>query len=354
MRKILSITLFTFILTPAVFSQGIIFDSAQFASREQVRITRAPLPRAYSLKKYTPIGYPQVGSTCVAHSFATARTILAAKSLGWTDKQKITGLYFSPYYIYFRNKFPEDVNCNYGLNVEETAKDVLKNGFAPITDVEYPYYYPFTKSPLCIEKKGTDYPPSMQEDENNAANYKIDEIYTVTTITQLKTALSKGMPVAVILFPPPSFTNAKSDLWASLPTEFLNRNIMAHAVLAIGYDDAKYGGSIEIMNSWGDTWGNKGFTNIRYKDYSKFFVGGYAFYVKDNNKPAIKPTTVKPTNTVIKNNSQEKKEDPSKRDKDSAPTLKEAVTPTTINVRKGYGNGTIKFNNSELVKAFKK
>ena len=148
MRKFLFTTIVFTVIFSSAFSQGIIFDSAQFASREQIKITRGPMPKAYSLKKYTPIGYPQVGSTCVAHSFATARTILAAKSLGWTDKQKITSIYFSPYYIYFRNKFPGDVNCTIGLNVEETAKDVLKNGFAPIANVEYPNYYPFTKQSL--------------------------------------------------------------------------------------------------------------------------------------------------------------------------------------------------------------
>lgn len=325
--KNLYVTAFAFLfLFNNSFSQGIIFDSAQFAQREQVRITRGAMPRAYSLKKYTPILYPQVGSTCVAHSFATARTILAAKSLGWTDKQKITSLYFSPYYIYFRNKFEGDANCNAGLNVEQTARDVLENGFAPIVDVEYPYYYPFTKEALCIEKNGTDYPPSMEEDETVASNYKIDDIYAVRTIQQLKTALSKGMPVTVILFPPPSFTNAKSDLWTSLPTEYLNTNIMAHAVLAIGYNDDKYGGCIEIMNSWGDTWGNKGFISVKYKDYTKFFVGGYAFYKKDDY--------VKPAPIIKK------------------PRTRGNVAPATINVKNQY-RGNLKFNNGELLKGFK-
>lgn len=352
MRKILSSLIITIALIPAARAQGLIFDSAQFASREQVKITRGPMPKAYSLKKYAPIGFPQVGSTCVAHSFATARTIMAAKSLGWTDKQKITSLYFSPYYIYYRNKSSEDVNCNYGLNVEQTAKDVLRNGFAPIGEVEYPSYYPFTKQPLCLENSGTAYPPSMEDDENIASKYKIDEIYTVTTLQQLKTALSKGMPVSVILFPPPSFTHAKGDLWSSLPTEYLNRNIMAHAVLAVGYDDVKYGGCIEIMNSWGDAWGNKGFTSIKYKDYSKFFLGGYAFYMKDT-KPAVKniPVVITPKNPA---NKVPGKNDNAPSNRDSSPTLKDAVAPTTISVRKGYGNGTIQFNNKELLKSFKK
>lgn len=344
MRIFFTSVVFTFI-SVTTFSQGIIFDSAQFDSRERVKITRAPLPRIVSLKKYTPINYPQIGSTCVGHSFATARTILAAKSLGLIDKQKITAMSFSPYYIYYRNKFDQDINCTYGLNVEQAANDVLKNGFAPLAEVEYPYYYPFTKQTLCMDKGGTSYPPSMEEDEDVASKYKIDEIYTVRTLAQLKTALAKGMPVVVILYPPNSFNKAKTDLWASLPTEFRNTNTMAHAVLAVGYNDIKYGGSIEIMNSWGDTWGNKGFVTFRYKDYEKFFLGGYAFYVK----PATKP----PVNTAVKN-TPAKNEVPSKKESDPTSPVQETISPATINVKTGYGNYSTKFNNAELLKAFKK
>jgi hypothetical protein len=338
MRKFLFIAS-VFLFSATAFSQGLIFDSAQFASRTSVKITRGPKPKMYSLKKYTPIVYPQVGATCVAHSFATARTILAAKGLGWTDKQKITSLYFSPYYIYYRSKSDEDVNCTNGLNVELAAQDVLKNGFAPLVDVEYPNYYPFTNNPLCMDKNGTSYPPSMQEDQDVASKYKIDEIYTVTTLQQLKTALSSGMPVAVILFPPTSFSNVKTDLWTPLPTEDLDRNIMAHAVLAIGYDDAKYGGCIEIMNSWGDTWGDKGFTCIKYNDYSKYFVGGYAFYMKNNEPPVHKTLTV-PKKTPAPVNHKT--------------PMHNSVKPVTVKVKTGYQNRTTKFNNAEFIKAFEK
>jgi hypothetical protein len=348
MRKYITVLLFI-ISFQLSFSQGVIFDSAQFASRKSIKITRGYLPAAYSLKQYTPIIYPQVGSTCVAHSFAAARTILAAKSLGWTDKKKITSLYFSPYYIYFRNKNEADVGCSIGLELEATAKDVLQNGFAPIADVEYPYYYPFTKSVLCVDKNGTSYPPTMAEDAAEAAKYKIDEIYTITTVQQLKTALSSGMPVVIVLYPPSSFNYAKgSDLWTPYTTERVNINVLAHAVVAIGYNDNKYGGSIEIMNSWGDTWGNQGFINIKYSDYLKWFVGGYAFYVKDNKmqtNPYEKTNSPK-TNPYSNSSSTRKSIDNN--------ATRESIYPTNISIRRGYGNAVTKFNNAKILKAFKK
>jgi hypothetical protein len=43
----------------------------------------------------------------------------------------------------------------------------------------------------------------------------------------------------------------------------------------IGYDDEKYGGSFEIVNSWGTNWGNDGFIWVRYADFATY--SKYAF-----------------------------------------------------------------------------
>jgi hypothetical protein len=58
----------------------------------------------------------------------------------------------------------------------------------------------------------------------------------------------------------------------------------------IGYDDTKYGGAVEIMNSWGTDWGNKGFVWVRYSDFAK--ATKYAFELIDNIAP--KPVVVVP------------------------------------------------------------
>ncbi|MBA2249504.1 MAG: C1 family peptidase [Chitinophagaceae bacterium] len=331
MKKLLVTLCIISIAGNSATSQGLIFDANAFAKRKAIGISRDVLPASISFKKYTPMEYPQSGNTCVAQSFATARTILAAKSLGWTDREKITGLCFSPYYIYYRNKSDDDVNCNSGLVIETAAKDVLANGFAPIVDVEYPAYYPFTSEVLCVQKNGTSYPPSMTEDEQSAANYKIDEIYRVTSVQQLKTALAGGMPVVLCLFTPASFQKLKTPLWIPQPTDLLDKEKMGHAVLAIGYDNIKYGGAIEIMNSWGDTWGDKGFVWVRYKDYLKWFFAGYAFYQADNKSSnSIKEDSFKP---------QEKNNIPS--------------STVTIHRSTGSNHYASTFNNAAFLKAFK-
>ena len=43
-----------------------------------------------------------------------------------------------------------------------------------------------------------------------------------------------------------------------------------HAMCVVGYDDDRYGGAFEILNSWGTDWGNNGYIWIRYRDFAAF------------------------------------------------------------------------------------
>lgn len=325
MKGILSIITLIFVIDN-VKAQGLIFDSTGFSKREKLEETRTELPLSVSLKKYTPIVYPQINNSCVAHSFAVARTILYAEYLKSTDKMEITRLSFSPYFIYYRNKDVGDLSCKSGLNIETTARDAITNGIAPLTDVEYPDYYPFTEKALCIEDQGISYPPTMANDLVSAQKFKIDVIYRVTSIAELKTALSAGMPTILCFYVPESFNNVKGDLWTPQITDKIDKR-KGHALIAIGYDETKYGGAIELMNSWGVTWGNKGFTWVKYKDYIKWFLGGYALYVdngmklKGTNNPEFKPEGAKIGKKIMK-----------------------------LNINDGKNK--IKFDNSEFIKSF--
>ena len=324
--KVLIITISLLILNQTIKAQGLIFDATEFAKREKIEETRAELPDSASLKKYTPLLYPQIGSTCVAFSFAHARTILYAKKLNWTDKQKITTLSFSPFFIYYRNKTSGDLGCKSGLNIEVAAKDVLKNGIAPIVDVEYPDYYPFSGTALCIDKKGDTYPPAMASDLKSAQNFKIDALYAVTSIAEIKTALFNGMPVILCLYLPTSFNTVKGDLWVPQSTDKISK-LNGHALIAVGYDENKYGGAIELMNSWGEKWGNKGFIWVKYKDYLKWFLGGYALYV--DNSINAKSTSIS----------------------EFIPA-KAKIEKMTMKLNVDSGKEKTSFNNSEFIKPF--
>ena len=53
-----------------------------------------------------------------------------------------------------------------------------------------------------------------------------------------------------------------------------------HAMVVVGYDDTKYGGAFEIMNSWGSSWGNSGFIWVPYDDFKRQTNSSYVMIEK--------------------------------------------------------------------------
>ncbi|NJN41428.1 MAG: hypothetical protein HC811_03495, partial [Flammeovirgaceae bacterium] len=54
-----------------------------------------------------------------------------------------------------------------------------------------------------------------------------------------------------------------------------DREYGGHAVTVVGYNDSKFGGAFEIVNSWGKNWATEGFTWLRYDDMEKFALYGF-------------------------------------------------------------------------------
>jgi hypothetical protein len=48
-----------------------------------------------------------------------------------------------------------------------------------------------------------------------------------------------------------------------------------HAMCVIGYDDRVEGGAFQIMNSWGNEWGQNGIAFVRYGDFKEFVREAY-------------------------------------------------------------------------------
>ncbi len=48
-----------------------------------------------------------------------------------------------------------------------------------------------------------------------------------------------------------------------------------HAMSVIGYDDRKFGGAFQIMNSWGPEWGKNGVGWVRYGDFKNYVREAY-------------------------------------------------------------------------------
>lgn len=239
------------------------------------------LPKAYSLKKYcpTPKSQAQYG-TCTAWSTTyAARTICEAISYGWTNTDSITKEAFSPIFIY--KQLNSLSGCEKGTSVAR-ALGLLKSKGAPKLS---------SFDVLCAE-----YIPNDLYSE--ASNYKIDDYtslfndysgYAFDKISVVKKALTEEHPVVFAMDVYESFDIYNgTDLWNGV----LDVKRGPHALCVIGYDDEKYGGAFEIMNSWGTNWASNGYVWITYEDFRINADYAYDVYLKKKVLPNPIPNPI--------------------------------------------------------------
>jgi hypothetical protein len=233
------------------------------------------VPSKYSLKQYAPTpGYQGSFGTCAGWSTAyAARTILEAIKSGW-NHSTIDNNTFSPSFVYNQIRFGKD--CNEGTSIVD-ALNILKNmGCEKLNDFSYD----------CGREVS-------ESDKLHAEEYKIIEYREVANSRTdnksmyVKKSISNDRPVVIAMNCPESFNNA-TEVWIPDSSDYNSDRMSGHGITVIGYDDNKFGGAFELINSWGTNWGNRGFTWMRYPDFQKFCV--YAFEVLNKpNDPANTP-----------------------------------------------------------------
>lgn len=248
------------------------------------------MPKVHSLKQYCPEVRSQGRhGSCTSWAAAyAARTIAEAVKYGWTDKEKITSEAFAPLFVYALIKdykmYPRDVNCQKGTLICNAVKLMKERGVPKCASFDV----------LCAS-----YIEEGLKEE--AQNYKIDDFTTLFSINEensvekirkVRKSLSEDRPVVIAMHLPSSFKRAGSN-WDGQDTDVDPSKHGYHAMCAIGYDDYKDGGSFQIMNSWGSTWGDKGFVWVRYDDFAKYVDQAYEVYVKKAEQPKPGPTPKK-------------------------------------------------------------
>ena len=330
MKRVL-IFIAVIVFSNTLYSQGFIWDSRIESNHKKftkVGLSRsAVLPTSFSLEKYLPHTMSQGESDmCAAYSLATCRTILYARNNDLTDVDKISSEAYSPYYIYFKYKeiMGEDWEGGLALYTDR----INQFGYAKMKDIEYPYYYPFTEHKLW----NFSLPSYVDLDIDAVKDDKFDDIYSIyasenatdpdlEVITQMKTELSKKHPILFGFWPvPESFYNVGyNNYWsdtmsvscmsyekkwegewladeecnsltnnpygicdACRPSDYEENG--GHAMVVIAYDDDKFGGSFQILNSWGSDWGDDGKVWVPYRDFVKYSFGIQSF---DKEKKSI-------------------------------------------------------------------
>ncbi|MEO7768470.1 MAG: C1 family peptidase, partial [Ferruginibacter sp.] len=229
------------------------------------------LPVSVSLKQYAPIpGHQGEHGTCVAWSTAyAARTISYCIQHRLTDPDKIKSSTFSPDYLYYYLKKPDDSNCQLGAKIEPALKILGAKGDILLSE----------GVSGCLKAMDA-------AKDREAGDYTIKAYTSLTTlfgaiskneIIAIKKSLAEKKPVIFSIKCYKSLFNVGKDgIWNMGVNDSITGN---HAICIVGYDDNKLGGAFEILNSWGTDWGNGGFFWLTYDQLKQY--GSYALELMD-------------------------------------------------------------------------
>ncbi len=244
---------------------GLVLDENTFGQTKvfmRLDTARAHVAPATSLRRFCPrAGNQGEQESCVAWSSAyAAQTIWQAQ----TTHQQPNKIAFSPSFVY--NQLQHGA-CKPVIFSE--AMKVLEQGMAPLSS------FPYNEKTCAAQ-------PSVQL-KTEAERYRIsgfqrltrsDTDMTVDTIA-IKQHIAQGIPVLIGALVTDSFSELTEPLWEPPADDAVQGG---HAMCIVGYDDKKYGGAFELMNSWGTEWGEKGFAWVRYADFSRYGKEAYALF----------------------------------------------------------------------------
>lgn len=244
---------------PAEFNKASVYEGLEDDAGKN------PLPEAVSLLRFAPErGNQGSQGSCVAWSCAySAQTILAAAATG-TDPNQIV---FSPSYLYNQIKLE---GCQ-GSYLQRAMEAMQRNGGVSLS--QYPY-----------DENDCDRIPGESAKQIGRQNV----IHGFTRITNgdnineisvrgIKEHLNKNAPVAIGMMVGQSFMQDMmgQELWTPTGMDGSQMGMGGHAMTVIGYDDRKFGGAFQIMNSWGPEWGKNGVAWVRYGDFKEYVREAY-------------------------------------------------------------------------------
>ncbi len=229
-------------------------------------------PASHSLKNYCPRVITQHSSnTAVAWaSVWYGRTMLEAIASKWKESQMITQNAFSPLYNY--KQIASSNDCSDKIKLTAILESMTTDGAVPFN----------TFHEFCYDTI-----PNFPSAKGNVMPGYVRLFNTTDTkerkVEAMKRALRENSPVIIGMICPSSFTLA-TDFWQ--PREKPERDQGGHALCIVGYDDTKFGGAFEVVNSWGKAWGKEGFTWFRYEDVENYLLYGFELL---NTQSMMKP-----------------------------------------------------------------
>jgi hypothetical protein len=271
--------LLIFVTVPFCFSQdhgtGLLIDDEEYLAapirKKQVQEIYNQLPPVSSIKKYCPRSGNQF-SLETASSWATAyaaMSILRAKEKDISDPSAIAKMAFSPIFNYTISQANPDSDCEAPLSLFKSLYMLEHFGAPDFMDF--------------IQFCPVEVPEDVKIKAKDNFNIAYAKLYNLKDdpeekIKSIKKSLVEGYPVVAGFTFGSSFFSAK-DFWMAKETTSTIKKFN-HVVCIVGFNDHKYGGAFEVLNSWGKGWGNEGFIWIPYSAFKTSFNYAYEVYPK--------------------------------------------------------------------------
>lgn len=127
-------------------------------------------------------------------------------------------------------------------------------------------------------------PLSLRE---SAKAYKIKDYLTLfgpndedqVKINKTKLSLAQNKPVVIAMILKENFASLKSGDEYWFPEVGNTNPLGGHAMCVVGFDEGRE--AFEIMNSWGEYWGNGGFIWVKYMDFVKYCRYAFQFSLSE-------------------------------------------------------------------------